>query len=281
VQHEVKEVDHWSFGPHHFWTIPQTGVTIRSWQPYNGLQLHPIQDVLTVDPAVFADIPPSECKKDGSASIRGCKDDGYPASYPPSSLEMKLQAMPKDTNTDTPRAHQVVPRPEFRGDSFSNMSQTLNRWLLMSSDVKECNEFSATELQELSALIHTARDGQLDELYSEVKDNRRLRGELADMQSTWTHLNTIIKKHSDHEMLHEIQRDGHCHEVVMWYVHHLSEDVKQVLRETGTKLPLLSYKSHGPECQQPADPALQEVCRHYGETVTCLSCHSDAVPPAQ
>jgi hypothetical protein len=278
VEHELKEVDHWSFGPHHFWTIPQTGVMVRSYQPYNGLQIWG-ETRSTVDPAQFAAIPPLECTKGMSARRVGCRDDGYPNAS--SVVTMKLEDMPKDTNTNTARAIQVVPRPEFRGDSFNNMSHTLNKWLRNSTRIRECDQFSSAELQELSALIHMSRDTNLDLLYSKANDNRRLRGNLADMQKTWARLNSIVEKHSDHEMLHRIQRDGHCHEVVMLFVHHLSEDVKEVLRETGVEMPLLSYNHHGPECKQQLDPAFEEICQHYKETVTCLSCHSDALPPAQ
>ena len=36
---ETRVLDHWAFGPHHAWSDPETGATIRMWQPYNGLQI--------------------------------------------------------------------------------------------------------------------------------------------------------------------------------------------------------------------------------------------------
>ena len=49
---------------------------------------------------------------------------------------------------------------------------------------------------------------------------------------SWEKLNKIVEGHSDSSMLSEIQRDGHCHEAVMWYVHHVTEDMKEILSST-------------------------------------------------
>merc|ERR1719326_975450 len=98
----------------------------------------------------------------------------------------KLKAMPKDTSTasDLARAKQVVPRDEFKGDTFANMSLTLNKYLSATAQVKACDQFEAKELQELSAMLYLARDAKFDKVYQGVEDNRRLRAELQDMQQT-------------------------------------------------------------------------------------------------
>ena len=77
-----------------------------------------------------------------------------------------------------------------------------------------------------------------------------------------------------------MQRDGHCHQAVMWYVHHLSEDVKRLLGDSGVEIPLLSYNNHLPGCAKDssADAVRKQVCEHYQETVTCFSCHSNVRP---
>ena len=31
--------DHWVKGPHHFWMEVSTGLMLREWQPFNGLQV--------------------------------------------------------------------------------------------------------------------------------------------------------------------------------------------------------------------------------------------------
>merc|ERR1712166_481863 len=105
------------------------------------------------------------------------------------------------------------------------MSLTLNKYLSATAAVKPCDDFSAKELQELSAMLYS--------VYSNIGDNRQLRGELEDLQKTWAALNDEVQGHHQKDALHAIQRDGHCHEAVMWYVHHLSSDVKMVLAQTG------------------------------------------------
>ena len=130
-------------------------------------------------------------------------------------------------------------------------------------------------------MLYLARDVNLDPIYQGVGDNRRLRKSLVDLQAQWQGLNAILQGHPEEAYLKRVQRDGHCHEVVMWYVHHLSEDVKTILAETGVEIPLLSYGSHMPACTQTQSDAHAKVCAHYQETVTCLSCHSNTLPPSQ
>jgi len=275
------ELDHWAFGPHHVWSVPATGKTVRFWQPFNGLQVftNGTDDASRVNDTIFEDQPPAICKKGGATFRIKCTDDGYPQKkVSVEEQRTKVSALAKNTNTNIARAIEKVPRAEYKGATFSNMSETLNMWLSASAAVKPCDEWSAQELQELSATLYLARDLQLDQVYAKAVDKRRLRADLADLQNNWSSLNKAIEGHVDREALHKIQRDGHCPEAVMWYVHHLSEDVKKVLGETGVEIPLLSYKSHMPRCKATTDGVHSRVCAHYQETVTCASCHSNALP---
>jgi len=284
VEYGIGEMilDHWAFGPHHVWSVPETGKALRMWQPFNGLQVFPngTDSVEGLDPKTFDDIPPALCKKEGGALFRiKCTDDGLPQNSTTKKAHLeKLAKMPKDTDTNMARAKQVVPRNEFKGTSFSNMSLTLNKYLAATAAVKECDQFDAKEIQELSAMLYLARDTKLDKVYAPISDNRRLRADIEDLQSTWSSLNAEVAAHPDKENLHTIQRDGHCHEAVMWYVHHLSEDVKKILGETGVEIPLLSYEHHEPACATTKDSTHANVCQHYQETVTCASCHANALP---
>merc|ERR1712166_1313556 len=160
------------------------------------------------------------------------------------------------TEKDIARAHQVVPGPEYKGVTFKNMSLTLDKYLSATAAVKPCDDFSAKELQELSAMLYLARDAKLDSVYS----------------------NDEVQGHHQKDALHAIQRDGHCHEAVTWYVHHLSSDVKMVLAQTGIENPLLSYDSHDPKCVEAKDETHGKVCKGYQETVLRTSCHSNALP---
>jgi len=277
-------LDHWAFGPHHVWSVPETGEAMRMWQPFNGLQIfqNGTSSLEGFDAKVFDDIPPALCKKEGGAAFRiKCTDDGLPQNKTTlEATKKQLNEMPKDTSTekDIARAHQVVPGPEYKGVTFKNMSLTLNKYLSATAAVKPCDDFSAKELQELSAMLYLARDAKLDSVYSNIGDNRQLRGELEDLQKTWASLNEEVQGHHQKDALHAIQRDGHCHEAVMWYVHHLSSDVKMVLAQTGIEIPLLSYDSHDPKCVETEDETHGKVCKGYQETVLCTSCHSNALP---
>jgi hypothetical protein len=274
-------LDHWAFGPHHVWSVPATGKTVRMWQPFNGLQVftNGTDDASGLDPTIFDDQPPAICKKGGATFRIKCTDDGLPQKkISVGEQRTKVANLAKNTNTNTARAIEKVPRAQYKGSTFSNMSNTLNMWLAASAAVKPCDEWSAQELQELSATLYLARDLQLDQVYAKAIDKRRLRMDLSELQKTWSSLNKAVEGHVDRDTLHKIQRDGHCHEAVMWYVHHLSEDVKKVLGETGVEIPLLSYKSHMPHCKATKDHAHGRVCSHYQETVTCASCHSNALP---
>merc|ERR1711907_67306 len=278
-------LDHWAFGPHHVWSVPETGESIRMWQPFNGLQIfqNGTQSTAGLDPKVFDDIPPALCKSgsSGAASRIKCTDDGYPQnSTSAAAYKEKFLKMPKDRSTtkDVARAHQTVPGPAYKGVSFNNMSHTLNKYLAATAAVKSCDEFSAKELQELSAMLYLARDAKLDSVYANVQDNRRLRASLDQLQSDWAGLNSEVANHAKKAEMHKVQRDGHCHEAVMWYVHHLATDVKQMLAQTGVEIPLLSYSSHHQSCASPEDDTHAKVCQHYQETVLCASCHSNALP---
>ena len=156
------------------------------------------------------------------------------------------------------------------------MSHTLNKFLAVQANVKSCDDWSAKELQALAAMLYVLRDVKLDDVYQKSNDNRRIRGSLEDLQNDWEALNDSIESHEDQGHLHAITRDGLCHETVMWYVHHLSEDVRAVLRETGVEIPLLSYESHETTVNLILlKPILRMLrCSAYEERAfACASCH--------
>ena len=55
----------------------------------------------------------------------------------------------------------------------------------------------------------------------------------------------------------------------MWFVHHLTEDVKLQLLESQEQIPLLPQTHH--TCT-PGD--IPEICEAYEDQVTCQDCHS-------
>lgn len=273
---ETRTVDHWAFGPHHLWSDPASGNIIRMWQPFNGLQVYPSGVAQgDVDPALFEDIPPPLCKKGGALMRFGCDADGYPEE------EQKKEKRPKDVvgMKDIKRAEEKVPRGHYKGVDFGEMSDVLNGWLNSSMETKPCIDWDVTELQQLQALFYMARESEFDQIYSKTMDNRRIRHEiLKDLTSNWIGLNKLASDHPDPRMKY-VRRDGHCHETVMWYVHHLTEDMKEVFKTARIPLPLLSPARHD-FCNMVEDEEGRKICGAYQEQVTCASCHSNELPPS-
>jgi len=274
---EVKEVDHWAFGPHHLWTYPDTGNIIRMWQPFNGLQIYPAGvGQGTVDSNLFTEIPPALCKAGGALFRIGCDDLGFPVDQKKERVPSRGVVKPKDLA----RAYEKVPRGHFKGMDFGEMSSVLNGWINASvQTASPCSFWKVEEIQQLQALLYLARESQLDTIYHASSDNRRLRHDtLKDLESNWRSLNELANGNPDKRM-QQIRRDGHCHEAVMWYVHHLSQEMKELLGGAGVPLPLLSPSHHGGgACQDPLTPEYQRICDAYMEQVTCASCHSNVLP---
>merc|ERR1711948_23966 len=114
-------------------------------------------------------------------------------------------------------------------------------------------------------------------------DNRRMRADLAEVKKEWDELNLMARESPE---LMRIHRDGHCHEAVMWYVHHLPEVIRSELKDK-IALPLLSKMRHdlssSPESTvQPMALAVarQRVHKAYQAQVSCSDCHSIVFPPA-
>jgi len=298
------ELDHWGFGPHHAWTDPATGLIVRMWQPFNGLQIFEpgswqtgtaFEDA-TDKPGLFSKTEhlfeelsvdgtkaPSKCTKKAPLNTFRikCDDNGFPTAYdPPAPAPTHLDHMtqPAGNNQakaeDLRRARTKVPRDAFKGDDFESMASTLNKYLLKHApQSKECDAWTMEELQQLQVSLLMLRDSQLNDLYHDTDDNRKINKEIQQMVQEWDELNKLAATDPDLARAH---RDGHCHEAVMWYVHHLPEDMKDLLKDD-ISLPLLSSMRH--ELKESAQHG-ERVHRAYQEKVTCGSCHSDVSPPA-
>ena len=163
------ELDHWAYGPHHAWTYPETGQILRMWQPFNGLQVY--RDGVNpgpVDDAEFADIPPAKCKKGGATFRTKCGDDGFP-------IPDEVEVVSEIDNMDKWRASTKIPRHDYKGVDFNDMSKVLNHWLNSTYSVKACELWDVEELQKLQALFYIAKHSSFDAIYQNTKDNRRLR----------------------------------------------------------------------------------------------------------
>ena len=289
-------VDHWAFGPHHVWSTPGTGQIRRMWQPFNGLEVFTGKfNRSQVDESLFEDIPPALCKKGGAAIRIKCTDEGYPVNATETHDDGGITAAaPAPTKSDITRAIKPKPSKPYRGNTFTDMSNTLNRWLTTNKHIEttSCEEWTAKEIQNLQATLYLVRDETFNSIYENVNDNRKLRMAMDDIIKEWSELALLIKQETNQDKrnhLIKVHRDGHCHEAVMWYVHHITEDMKVLLSQnTKIRLPLLSDTLHSTACNEkgPIDNsddqyvnAKKRVCDVYKEQVTCASCHSDVTPP--
>ena len=283
----VEELDHWAFGPHHAWSVPESGEIRRLWQPFNGLEVFPQgMSNTSVDDNLFDDIPPTLCKKKGGAAFRiKCTDDGLPDQTDQASQTVSSSP----TRADIARAETKTPHKSFRGDTFSDMSSTLNRWVQngrhTKGRTKSCEQWTADELQQLQSFLFYLKHYGFQKIYEEAKDNRRIHKDIEELQHDWRATKALLSSWNASEQAQAaaIHRDGHCHEALMWYTHHLTNDVKKTLADIPDfTVPLLSSQSHAEQCKawMAASPheTLTRVCGNYLEQVSCADCHSNAPP---
>lgn len=215
----------------------------------------------------------------GSTFRIKCRDDGFSedaqADTRPPSGQVGLS---QSSQSDLERARTKVPRAAYKGSDFGSMSETLNAWLLKHApNSRECDAWTVDELQKLQIQLFALRDPQLNGVYRETWDNRRLRAELEETTKEWEELNALARQSPE---LMRIHRDGHCHEAVMWYVHHLPEVIKANLKDS-IALPLLSRMRHDLSHAPAANvsfAALKQVHKAYSYKVSCADCHSAVFP---
>jgi len=258
------EVDHWTYGPHHAWTPVGSNEIVRMWQPYNGFEVFEPGAFKPghVDAMDFMDmVPPPQCKKDGGALARiTCTDDGFPTN------KSERESIPADT-ADIRRARTKVPREHAKATTFGGVTQSLNNFVRQYKNVKECSEWTTLELQRFQAMMMMLKSAELNDLYMASGDARALRGDEDTHGFRWERLNNLASILG----AEDVQRDGHCHEAVMWFVHHVPETLRNHVADA-MAVPLLPYTQHS--CDEK-----HEVCEEYLKQVSCQDCHRDADIP--
>merc|ERR1711959_155759 len=240
-----------------------------------------------VNETLFQDIsPPPMCKKGGAIMRIGCNDDGFPdkptpyppmqnGETPPEAEENWGESTEPPTKADLRRAKTKIPRRSHKGSHFADMSHKLNGFMRAYKNTKECAQWTVKELQEFQAKMMILRLPELDEVYQDTKDRRKLRGDAEAHGERWERLSKLSKKLGGaYEAMH---RDGHCHEAVMWFVHHVSEPVRKALEEKLT-IPLLPYDKHNCPHDFP-DQEQKSLCDEYLHQVSCQDCHADNAAP--
>ena len=154
------------------------------------------------------------------------------------------------SESDIVRAATKCPRAEYKGkSSLADANRVLNMHLteMEHLSTRACETFSASALQEISRVLYGVADPALLEVYEETKDNRRqVYGSADEMQKDYVRLNELV---SERAPLHDVLRDGLCHRVVMWFVHHLPVAKQIEIAATGIEMPLV--RAHPPATGRP------------------------------
>jgi hypothetical protein len=169
---------------------------------------------------------------------------------------------------DLTRARQPKPSRAFQGNDFTETMQKLNALLEREEGLQtqKCSDFSTETLHEMQRLLFNARTPELDAVYQDVADTRLM---------AHTDLPSLAAEQTKHQALTPELRakatDGICHEMVMWFVHHLSASAREEIKQH-LVLPLLPEEQH--QAPHPAAPAEHhEVHSRYTERTGCAVCH--------
>jgi len=268
------QMDHWTYGPHHAWTKVGDDTIVRMWQPYNGFEVFAPGSWVDgiADPSKFENMSPPALavKGKGAALMRiGCTDDGFP---------MNKTSAAEVMAADLKRARAKVPKDTHKGSSFAQMSEKLNGFLKQYGNTKECRDFTALELQKFQSVMLLMKAPELDNVYSNTVDRRKLRGDEMVHGERWERLSKLAASMgSEFEAMH---RDGHCHEAVMWFVHHLAEPARMKLAEMMT-VPLLPYGKHQCSTWLTFDEKEKALCEEYLHQVSCQDCHQHSTAPTE
>ena len=109
-----------------------------------------------------------------------------------------------------------------------------------------------------------------------------MRKDFADIQSDWDSLTAQLSEVHDDHIAHQIRRDGHCHEAVMWWVHHLTEAQREEMRVvTNATVPLLPESDTSAvkeeACGSNGTDEEDKLCVHLEQPNSCDWCHSTQV----
>jgi len=169
---------------------------------------------------------------------------------------------------DLARARQPKPSRAFQGNDFTETMQKLNALLDREQGLQtqKCGDFSMATLHEMQRLLFNARTPELDAVYQDAADTRVMAH--ADMPSLKAEQARHQELTSD---LSAKAADGICHEMVMWFIHHLSASAREEIKQH-LVLPLLPEEQH--QAPHPTAPDVHhKVHSLYTERTGCAVCH--------
>jgi hypothetical protein len=162
---------------------------------------------------------------------------------------------------DLKRAKTMRPRSGYLGaGSVASANVQLNKHLYSMDGValKPCEEFAVDELRNLLEVLLPMTSDELKEIYPQVDGRRAVYETLEEMQQHWREVPKDDVR----------VRDGHCHEAVMWFVHHLAKDAQHAAKPH-VVIPKLPIADHTVETRDDHDAA----GKFYDSKVTCQNCH--------
>ncbi|CAE8598338.1 unnamed protein product [Polarella glacialis] len=171
---------------------------------------------------------------------------------------------------DLTRAKRRVPGAAFRGDDFAQSMQKLNGLLRKESGLTTapCSNLTLEQLHETQQALFAARAPALDGVYVGASDTRRMaHGSLEELVAEQQ---AQLALHAERPELAAKSRDGICHEVVMWFIHHLTAPAKEEVK-SHLMLPLLPEVKHDDVAG--ADSETGRVHERYTQQVSCAVCH--------
>jgi len=174
--------------------------------------------------------------------------------------------------SDLKRARTKKPSDAYRGADQTKMSQTLNMHLRRSeAKVRACEDWSPKELQEVMHTMVNHRSKDLQGIYNTTNDRRQLTfASASEYLAHWADINHVADSRPH---LVVPQRESHCREAVMWWVHHLDEEQRAQLRKQSVAVPLLPEGPKSPCGQDGSDDEVR-VCAGIEKPNSCDWCHS-------
>jgi hypothetical protein len=176
---------------------------------------------------------------------------------------------------DVIRARQKIPSSRFRGSTFKGAMSSLNEKLIEQPGLvtAACERFNITDLLGIQRMLFHARNPALQSIYAEAKDNRELRySSLPELDGVQREQHAVAGS-SQH--LVTMMRDGLCHELVMMFVHHLSEGARSEIAGQDFTLPLLPERNLHPAPHTSAEETDHAQHNTYKNRATCAICHVD------
>lgn len=179
------------------------------------------------------------------------------------------------SKTDLVRARTKVPMDHVQGfwteDSARKMNIMHTKNLPGGINATACETWDIQSLIEVLERLFEVREPQLEAIYRETADNRRLSASgvhsnrIETLRAEWALEGELVAANPS---LAPISRNSRCYDAVMWWVHHVPQSTKKELAGSLPQLPLLPIDTPLP---QDADPhAIHKLLRsHSSRKAVC------------